>query len=59
MCMKLMITIGIFAGGTLGGWIGALMTHGNWLSGWSILLSTVGSFGGIWIGYKASKYMSA
>jgi hypothetical protein len=54
--MKLMITIGIIAGGTLFGWFGALMDHGNWFGGWSILLSTVGSFAGIWAGYKAYKY---
>lgn len=55
--MKTTIMIGIFIGGAMGGWIGALMTHGNWLSGWSIMLSTVGSFIGIWAGYKASQYI--
>lgn len=55
--MKLMITIGIFLGGTLGGWLGALFSHGNWLSGWSIILSTVGSLAGIWAGYKAAQYI--
>jgi uncharacterized membrane protein YeaQ/YmgE (transglycosylase-associated protein family) len=43
-------------GGTLGGWIGALMTHGNWFSLTSLLLSGVGSLIGIWIGYKIAKY---
>ena len=55
--MKLIIAIGIFLGGTIGGWLGALMSHGNWLSGWSIILSAVGSFAGIWAGYKASQYI--
>ncbi len=55
--MKLMITLGIFIGGTIGGWIGALMSHNNWLSGWSILLSGVGSLAGIWVGVKASQYI--
>ena len=49
--MKLMITTGI-----VGGWLGALMDGGNWLGGWSILLSGVGSLVGIWAGYKAGKY---
>ena len=55
--MKLMIIIGITIGGTIGGWLGAaLLDHGNWLGGWSILLSTVGSFAGIWGGFKAGQY---
>ena len=54
--MKLMITIGIFLGSTFGGWLGALMDHGNWFGGWSILLSAIGAFVGIWAGYKAGKY---
>lgn len=52
-----MIFIGICVFGTIGGWLGALMDHGNWLGGWSILISTVGSLFGIWAGYKASQYV--
>lgn len=54
--MKTLIWIGILVGGTIGGWIGALMTHGNWFSLTSILLSGVGSLAGIWAGYKIGKY---
>ena len=50
-----MILIGITVGGFVGGAVGAGLSHGNWLSGWSILLSTVGSFGGIWAGYKVGQ----
>jgi len=50
-----MIWIGIAIGGTLGGWAGAAMDHGNWLGLWSILLSGVGSIIGIWAGYKIGK----
>ncbi len=53
--MKLMIFIGIGVVGTLGSWLGAVMSHGNWLGGWSILLGTVGSFVGIWAGYKVGQ----
>jgi hypothetical protein len=53
--MKLMITIGIVAGGTVGGWLGAAMSHGNWMGGWSIALSTIGSLAGIWAGYRLAK----
>lgn len=53
--MKLLIGIGIFLGGTLGGWLGSLMDHGNWFGGWSILLTAVGSFAGIWLGFKAGR----
>jgi len=55
--MKLMILIGITIFGLLGSWIGALMDHGNWMGGWSILLGAVGSFFGIWAGYKAGRYI--
>ncbi len=54
--MKLMIFLGITIGGSIGGWLGAAMSHGNWFSAASILLSTVGSFAGIWGGYKAGQY---
>lgn len=54
-----MIFIGITLGGLLGGWIGALMSHNNWLSGWSIMLSGIGSLAGIWVGYKAAQYLDA
>jgi len=50
-----MITIGILVGGTVGGWLGAAMSGGNWMSGWSILLSGIGSIAGIWAGYKLAK----
>jgi hypothetical protein len=50
-----MIWIGILIGGTIGGWIGALMTHGNWFSITSIVLSGLGSIAGILIGYKLTK----
>lgn len=53
--MKLMIWIGITAGGTVGGFLGALLDHGNWLGGWSILFTAIGSFAGLWAGYKIGK----
>lgn len=55
--MKLMIFLGVGAVGTLGSWLGALMDHGNWLGGWSLLLGTIGSLAGIWVGYKAGQYI--
>ena len=57
--MKLMILIGITVFGTIGGGLGNLLDHqsffGFGLGGWSILLSTIGSFVGIWAGYKAGQ----
>ena len=50
-----MILIGVTVCGTLGGWLGAALSHGNWFGGWSILLGAVGSFAGIWVGYKAGQ----
>lgn len=56
LSMKLMIFLGIAIFGTIGGWIGAAAAGGNWLSPWSILLSAVGSFFGIYAGLKAGQY---
>lgn len=56
--MKIAISAGILIVGSLFGWIGQLMDHGNWLGGWSLLLGTIGSFAGIWVGYKVYKYFS-
>lgn len=54
--MKLMILIGITVGGTIGSWLGAtLLDQGNWLGGWSILLGAIGSFAGVWAGYRAGQ----
>jgi hypothetical protein len=51
--MKAMIWIGITVGGTAGGLVGALFDGGFGL--WSISLSTIGSFVGLWAGYKIGK----
>lgn len=53
--MKLMIWIGIAVGGTFGSFLGALFDQGNWLGGWSILMSGIGCFVGLWVGYKIGK----
>ena len=52
-----MIFVGITLFGTIGGWIGAVMSHNNWFGVWSLVLSTVGSLFGVWAGYKAAQYM--
>ena len=57
MSLKTYIWIGLFLGSTVGGWIGALLSHGNWISWQSILGSTLGAFAGIWLGYKANSYI--
>ncbi len=50
--MKLSIAISILVFSTIGGFIGQLLDNGNWLGGWGIIFSTLGSFFGIWAGYK-------
>ncbi len=53
--MKFMIFLGITIFGTIGGWLGAALDGGNWFGAWSILLGAVGSFFGIWVGYKVAQ----
>ncbi len=53
--MKFYIYLGIAIGGSLGGWIGTVLDHGNGFGPWSLLLSTVGGFGGLYVGYKFGK----
>lgn len=53
--MKLMIIIGITVFSFIGAWMGAFITHGDYFSGWSILLGIVGSFFGVWAGFKAGQ----
>jgi hypothetical protein len=53
--MKALIWIGITVGGALGGWLGAVMDHGNYFGAASILIGGVGSLVGIWAGYKIGK----
>jgi uncharacterized membrane protein YeaQ/YmgE (transglycosylase-associated protein family) len=52
---KTYIWVGIFIGSTVGGWLGAVLDHGNWFGLLSFLLGTVGSFVGVWVGYKISQ----
>ncbi len=53
--MRIIYTISIIAFATLFGWFGEMLDKGNWLGGWSILLSTIGSFLGVVIAYKINK----
>ena len=57
--MRLMIALGVTIFGGLGNIIGQLINHQNiWgISGWSILLGAIGSFFGIWAGYRAGQYL--
>lgn len=53
--MKLMIWVGLSLGGLAGGWLGAMLDHGNYLGGWSIIGTAVGSLIGVWIGFKIAQ----
>ena len=50
-----MIWLGIFIGGAIGSWLGALLTHNNYLSGWSIIMGGIGSIAGVYAGYKLGR----
>lgn len=56
--MKKYIWLGITVVGGLGSWLGYLLDHGNGLGLWSLLLGSVGSLVGIWVGYKVGQNLS-
>lgn len=53
--MRLTISISVVIISSITGWLGSLLDNGNWLGGWSIIFTTIGSFLGIWVGYKIYK----
>lgn len=53
--MKLMISIGLFVGSSLGGWLGSLLDNGNIFGVWGLLFGTLGAFAGIWAGFKVGQ----
>lgn len=53
--MKLIIWIGITTGGLLGSWLGSILDHGNFFGSWSIFGGAIGSFVGLWVGFKLGK----
>ncbi len=52
---KHLIYLGIFIGSTIGGLLGTALDHGNGFGFWTIFLGTIGSFAGIYGGYKISN----
>jgi positive regulator of sigma E activity len=55
MQAKQLIYIFLVIFSLIGGWLGSLIDHGNIFSIWSLLLSTLGAFIGIWAGYKINQ----
>lgn len=53
MSLKSYVWLGLSIGGIVGGIIGAWLDHGNALGAWSVLIGSVGSLVGIWLGYRA------
>ena len=50
---KLLIYIGITIGGIVGAYVPVWILHVDTFSLWSIIFGAVGSFIGLWLGYKA------
>jgi len=57
MHTKTLIWLGVFIGSTAGAWLGGLVSNGNLLSWQSLLGTALGSFAGIYAGYKLGQYM--
>lgn len=55
MNSKSFITLGVFVGSTVGGYIPSLWGAGL-LSLWSVLFSGAGALVGLWAGYRLSNW---
>jgi hypothetical protein len=51
---KGLIYLFIFIGGTVGSYLPVILFHAGFFSLWSIVGSLIGSFAGLWVGYKLS-----
>jgi hypothetical protein len=52
---RFIIYLSIAVFGTVGAWLGAMVDGGNWFGVWSIIGTAIGSFFGIWAGYKLNQ----
>ena len=52
---KGLIYLGSGVGGTIGGYVGGLLDHGNYFGLWSIIISAVGGLAGIYVAYKIQQ----
>jgi hypothetical protein len=55
--MKKLIGLGVFVGGTIGAILGNWLDHGNSFGAWTLILSTLGSFVGIWAAVQLNDYL--
>jgi uncharacterized membrane protein YeaQ/YmgE (transglycosylase-associated protein family) len=53
--MKFMIYLGITVGSVIGSYIPVVLFHVDMFSVWSILMGAVGSFVGLWVGYRIGQ----
>ena len=54
--LKTFVWIGLFVGSTVGGMVPELW-GGSAFGGWSLVLSMLGGFAGIWGGYKLGRML--
>lgn len=56
---KLVIYGGITVGGVIGAYLPVIMVHANPLGLGSIMAGFVGSFVGLWVGYKLNQWIES
>lgn len=55
--MKFLIYTGITIGSIIGSYLPVLVLHVDMFSLWSIFFGAIGSFVGLWLGYRAGQYL--
>jgi uncharacterized membrane protein YeaQ/YmgE (transglycosylase-associated protein family) len=56
---KMTMYLGVFVGGTIGGYLPVTLLHVGWFSWESIVFGFVGSAVGLWLGWRLTQWIDS